>query len=239
MGKWSSERRNMEKLKKRMLAIFTSIALVLGIISIPSVSVADDNPQLGIQIDGSAVEQVNGRYVSVFDVNGTTVTAVLDNTKLNGQRIVITNTSNEAVLSALNSAILGLEGYTSETMRIVLESRGDMFTCDLDRDSGNGHFSRSGGGEGGLLTTGEYHFNIIPKGNGSGGQRPNVQINMSSTADVEWQGQPAVREGYFNYTGDDIITWNYANDHSWKYCSVSVNDLSDTARLMREARLKQ
>ena len=138
-------------------------------------------------------------------------------------------------LCGQNGVLLGApEGsFIPETMEAVFEAPTDNFSLILEYSPSNGviSFALPANFNGGLPNGHAITFRIRQKNNNNGGgQRPNVQINMSSTADVEWPGQPAVREDYFNYTGDDIITWNYANDHSWKYCSVSVNDLSDTAR---------
>ena len=220
----------MGRLKKRLLAIITSLTMVLGIISVPGVSYANNEPATSFTVENYDSTQNKATYT----IGATTITARFQG--INPQGVIdVGGDQPSQFVDKLNAVLLGIQGqYNPDTMEAAFVAE-DGFEIILEYsvlEGGYPHFELPAGFNGGFPTGQAITFTIRQKNNnnGGGGNRPNVQINMSST-NTEWQGQPAVHEDYYQYNeGTDTITWNYARQNSWKYCSVSVNNLGDTAR---------
>lgn len=228
----------MGKLKKRLLAFVTSIALVLGFIWIPSVSVAENTNTFSFSFTVTGYDQNSYREVQeqsrvlvTYTIDGQPIEVSFDSSKINNGVINASGDTPQdtpqACVDALNAAILGVGSFDPSTMEAVFVAA-DGFTGHLEYGTAQGgavQFTVSQGFDG--FPQGQaISFKIISKSNG-GGRRPNIGIHMSSS-DFEWHGDPAVHEGYFNYQDDDSIIWKCSTMQSYRFCTVSVNDPRDS-----------
>ncbi len=208
----------------------------------PIAAYADDEDQgIEIRIDSHLDENL----VAVFEledseqVEHSVEVSFSEYPGLDGDSIFLDDGSNPTILGALSEAVDSVTGYDPDNMEFFLESRvteNDFFTCVLAYDpDASVKFSRADGSDGGVIAgevTDGYHFNIRMKNNGGNGEdRPGPGPERSvahieiESADTVWTGIPCVYEEYYPFI-DEIgtISWNYKEQKSWQYASVSVNN---------------
>ncbi len=233
----------MRKKLKRIISVLTSIFVLSGLIGAghtPMIVHADDPEDEGVEIRIDS--HLDDNLVAVFNVeDGNHVNHSVEVTfdsypGLDGDSIFLDDSSDATVLSALSGAVSSVTGFDPDTMSFFIESRvaeNNYYVRDLvyDPDNASCKFSAAENTAEALLAasvTDGYHFGIrIKEGNGGDQPAPGrsiAHIEIES-ADTVWTGIPCVYEDYYPFI-DEIgtISWNYKEQKSWQYCTISIND---------------
>ncbi len=231
----------MRKGWKRWISVLLSAVLLLGwngMVSNPMTAQADE-PRVEILMDGtvdfdnesSVTENETEVYLLpvVYTVSGEQVTVtVREGLGVDGDTLFVDGTSNAAILGALSNSIYSVSGFDYACMQFALTSTigGSTTSCPLAYDPSTGVFTRADRADTAVIATGangelgEYHLSIVliqPL-------RRNVQISISNS-DANWRGVPAIYQSDFPYEEDnETVNWNYNSMHSYKYCTLYVNN---------------
>ncbi|MCR4618597.1 MAG: hypothetical protein K5669_10510 [Lachnospiraceae bacterium] len=214
--------KKLKELKKKLMAMLTSVAMVVGMVA----------GGLGLAPMAAYADTVTYFTIDGYDATGTVtypignenVILTFDQSRVdNDGKVSITNDQASTIVAALNEAVTNVSGFNSETMQAYFEAS-DGFKGNLTCTEGT--FAGDFGLPVGLAIT----FHIAAKDNNSGGGEGGGQAGGNSQAHVtmssdggDWHGQPCVRENY-NYYEDMSIDWNCQAQNSYRLVSLFVNN---------------